>query len=59
MKLLQIALSVLLVLLPIACASTQDITPDEHKAILEEHKTDPDVHKVTSDAIKILQVFLL
>ncbi len=57
MKLLQIALSVLLVLLPIACASTQDITPDEHKTIPEEHKTDPDINKITSDTIRFFRYF--
>ncbi len=43
MKLLQTALSLLLVLSPIACASLQDKTPD--------------VHKTTSDAISIIKFF--
>jgi hypothetical protein len=50
MKLLQIALSLLLVLSPIACASVPDKTPDEHKP-------PQDVHKTTSDAIRFLQYF--
>jgi len=50
MKLLQIALSLLLVLLPIACASLQDITPDVNK-------TNPDVQEITSDAISIIKLF--
>ena len=50
MKLLQIALSLLLVLSPIACASLQDKTPDVDK-------TAPDAHKTISDAIRIIQYF--
>jgi len=50
MKLLQIALSLLLVLSPIACASLQDKTPDAPK-------TTPDVQKITSDVIRIFQYF--
>ncbi len=49
MKLLQIALSLLLVLSPIACASVPDITPDQDKT--------PDVHKKTSDPISIIKFF--
>lgn len=43
MKLLQIALSLLLVLSPIACASVQDKTPD--------------VPKTTTDAGSIIKLF--
>jgi hypothetical protein len=50
MKLLQIALSLLLVLSLIACASVPDKTPDEHKP-------PQDVHKTTSDAIRFFQYF--
>ncbi len=50
MKLLQIALSLLLVLSPVACASLQDKTPDAHE-------TAPDVHKTISDTIRIIQYF--
>jgi hypothetical protein len=57
MKLLQIALSVSLVLLPMACASTQDITSEEHKTISEEHKADPDINKITSDTIRFFRYF--
>ncbi len=57
MKLLQIALSLLLVLTPVACATTQDITPDEHKTIPEEQKTDPDINKITSDTIRFFRYF--
>jgi len=50
MKLLQIALSLLLVLSLIACASVPDKTPDEHKP-------PQDVHKTTSDVIRFFQYF--
>ena len=50
MKLLQIALSLLLVLSPIACASPQDKTSDVPK-------TTPDVQKITSEAIRIYKFF--
>ncbi len=57
MKLLQIAISLLLVLTPVACATTQDISPDEHKTTPDEHKTDSDIKKMTSNAIKFYQFF--
>ena len=57
MKLLQIALSLLLVLSPIACASLQDKTPDVHKTDPDVHETAPDVQKITSDVIRIFQYF--
>ncbi len=50
MKLLQIALSFLLVLFLIACASIPDKTPGEHKP-------PQDVHKTTSDVIRFIHYF--
>ncbi len=50
MKLLQIALSLLLVLFLIACASVPDKT-------LDEHKPPQDVHKTASDVIRFIRYF--
>ncbi len=50
MKLLQIALSLLLVLLLVACASVPDKT-------LDEHKPPQDVHKTVSDVIRLYRYF--
>jgi hypothetical protein len=56
MKLLQIVLSLLLVLSPIACVSVPDRTPDQDKTP-DVRKTAPDEHETISDAIRIIRYF--
>ncbi len=56
MKLLQIVLSLLLVLFPIACVSVPDRTPDQDKTP-DEHETTPDEHETISDVIRIFRSF--
>ncbi len=56
MKLLQIVLSLLLVLSPIACVSVPDRTPDQDKTP-DVRKTTPDEHETISDVIRIFRSF--